>query len=142
MKCQHRLEIPDFPPIFWREILNFNFGVFLNRQFQRFWRENLNFEFQKRNRRPRINLGWSWSVGGCLCGAHAYYFCKTAHFQLDFPFHYTAVVGSCKGPAHRRKHFDAHSSRLSHAAIRANAPPAGIRKWPPRWGVAFSGLVA
>ena len=41
--------------------LGFWIWRFFNCQFQRFWREILNFEFQKRNRRPRVNQGWSWS---------------------------------------------------------------------------------
>ena len=35
--------------------------------------------------------------GGCLCGAQAHCPMYNRHFQLDFLFHYRAVVGSFKG---------------------------------------------
>ena len=82
MKCQHRLGIPDFPPNFWREVLDFEFGVFKKTaNFNGFGAKFWILDFKNETADLELTKGGFGLVGGCLCGAHAHYLCKNAIYS-------------------------------------------------------------
>ena len=100
-ECHHRVEKPDISNKKRRGVLSLDLPSCFTRQIQRFWGGISRFGFQKRNRRPRIALGWSWSGARLLAYVAHKRITSARAPQFSFFFsrcYYSTVVGSCWAP--------------------------------------------
>ena len=81
-ECHHRVEKPDISNKKRRGVLSLDLPSCFTRQIQRFWGGISRFGFQKRNRRPRIALGWSWSGARLLAYAKESRTCMFAQWLI------------------------------------------------------------
>ena len=117
MKCQHRVEIPEFSKTKSTRKFEFENSSFLNPPSPTVFARNFKFQISKMKPPtsdcPRAVL----VLGSAVCVAHKRIIFVKPALLWGFLVHYSAVVGSCWAPAPLL-------SQTRYRSMQASAPPA------------------